>query len=95
MVELLVKVTETVREGNCFVPFHFGEKLINRLTIDEFDPYSFEPNFKQCAVQIMSEQVPEGIVIEEQEIAGELAYEMAETGSEEQIRKTEKREKNA
>ncbi len=95
VVELLVKVTETVREGNCFVPFHFGEKLINRLTIDEFDPYSFEPNFKQCAVQIMSEQVPEGIVIEEREIAGELAYEMAETGSEAQIRNTEKREKNA
>jgi len=92
VVELLVKVTETVREGNCFVPFHFGEKLINRLTIDEFDPYSFEPNFKQCAVQIRSEKVPTGIRMKEQEISGELAYETTTVTQEVKI--SQKSEKN-
>ena len=90
--ELLVKVTELVREGNCFVPFHFGEKLINNLTIDEFDPYSFEPNFKQCAVQIISEKVPTGIKMEEQEISGSLSYESTVTEVQEttgQIHKSE------
>jgi len=72
--ELLVKVTECVREGTCFVPFHFADKPINDLTVDEFDPYSFEPNFKQCAVQIKSRKVPEGIVIKDKEIAGEISY---------------------
>ena len=93
--ELLVKVTELVREGNCFVPFHFGEKLINNLTIDEFDPYSFEPNFKQCAVQISSEKVPEGIRMEEKEISGSLAYEGTTTESKTKTEKIEKSERNA
>ncbi len=77
--ELLVKVTECVREGNCFVPFHFADKPINNLTIDEFDPYSFEPNFKQCAVQIKSQKVPQGIVIKDKEIAGEISYQKSKT----------------
>jgi len=71
---LIVKVTEVVREGDCFVPFHFSEQLINAVTIADFDPKSFEPNFKQCAVNIYSEEVPEGIKIKEQEIAGEIEH---------------------
>jgi assimilatory nitrate reductase catalytic subunit len=70
--KLMVKVTEVVREGDCFVPFHFSEQLINNLTIPEFDPKSFEPNFKQCAVNLYSEAVPEGIVQKTVEIAGAL-----------------------
>jgi len=69
---VIVKVSETVREGNIFVPFHFNEQLINNITIPEFDPKSFEPNYKQCAVQLHSEAVPEGIVYEEIEISGYL-----------------------
>ncbi len=69
---LIVKVTEVVREGDCFVPFHFSEQMINNLTIADFDPKSFEPNFKQCAVNIYSDNVPEGIKMEETKIAGEL-----------------------
>ena len=72
--DLLVKVTQCVREGNCFVPFHYSDKLINDLTIDEFDPHSFEPNFKQCAVQIKSKDKPEGILMKKKRIAGELSY---------------------
>ena len=67
---VIVKVSETVREGNIFVPFHFNEQLINKVTIPEFDPKSFEPNYKQCAVQLHSQAVPEGIHYPEEEITG-------------------------
>ena len=72
--ELIVKVTEVVREGDCFVPFHFAEHLINRLTIADFDPKSFEPNFKQCAVNLYSQAHPEGITLPQTTIAGALGY---------------------
>ena len=47
-----VRVTGTVRSGEVFVPFHYAETCINRLTMNEFDPISREPNYKQCAVAI-------------------------------------------
>lgn len=50
--DLLVRVTEIVREGEVFVPFHYDERCANRLTVDEFDPISREPNYKQAAVRI-------------------------------------------
>ncbi len=49
---LSVRVTATVREGEVFVPFHYDEQCVNRLTADEFDPISREPNYKQCAVRV-------------------------------------------
>ena len=49
---LNVRVTETVRAGEVFVPFHYDERCANRLTNDEFDPISREPNYKQCAVRV-------------------------------------------
>ena len=70
--DVIVKVSQTVREGNIFVPFHFNEQLINAITIPEFDPKSFEPNYKQCAVQLHSKEVPEGIEYETEEISGYL-----------------------
>jgi len=47
-----VRVTATVREGEVFMPFHYDEMCVNRLTVDEFDPVSREPNYKQCAVRL-------------------------------------------
>ncbi len=47
-----VRVTATVREGEVFMPFHYDELCVNRLTIDEFDPVSREPNYKQSAVHL-------------------------------------------
>jgi len=47
-----VRVTAVVRQGEVFVPFHFDECSINLLTMDEFDPISREPNYKQCAVRV-------------------------------------------
>ena len=50
-------VTDRVRPGNCFVPFHWndehGEYLtINALTNDAVDPDSLQPEFKVCAVSL-------------------------------------------
>ncbi len=46
------RVTTIVRTGEVFVPFHWNEWCANRLTDDEFDPISREPNYKQCAVRV-------------------------------------------
>jgi sulfite reductase (NADPH) flavoprotein alpha-component len=50
-------VTDRVRPGNCFAPFHwndvFGEYLsINAVTNDAVDPVSHQPEFKACAVML-------------------------------------------
>ena len=50
-------VTDRVRPGGCFAPFHwndlFGEYLsVNAVTSDAVDPVSFQPEFKVCAVAL-------------------------------------------
>ncbi|MEU9121534.1 bifunctional nitrate reductase/sulfite reductase flavoprotein subunit alpha [Streptomyces sp. NPDC048506] len=50
-------LTDRVRPGNCFAPFHwndlFGEYLsVNAVTHDAVDPISFQPEFKVCAVSL-------------------------------------------
>jgi sulfite reductase alpha subunit-like flavoprotein len=50
-------VTDRVRPGCCFAPFHwndlFGEYLsVNAVTNDAVDPISFQPEFKACAVSL-------------------------------------------
>ncbi len=47
-----VRVTGVVRPGEVFMPFHYDELCVNRLTVDEFDPISREPNYKQAAVRL-------------------------------------------
>ncbi|HEX2274505.1 MAG TPA: nitrate reductase [Acidimicrobiales bacterium] len=49
---ITVRVTSVVREGEVFVPFHYDEACVNRLTVGEFDPISREPNYKQSAVRV-------------------------------------------
>lgn len=49
---LQVRVTSIGRRGEVFVPFHWDERCANRLTDDQFDPISREPNYKQCAVAL-------------------------------------------
>jgi assimilatory nitrate reductase catalytic subunit len=46
------RVTAVVRAGEVFLPFHWDERCANRLTTDECDPISREPNYKQCAVRV-------------------------------------------
>jgi assimilatory nitrate reductase catalytic subunit len=49
---LRARVTSIVRPGEVFIPFHWDERCANRLTTDECDPISREPNYKQCAVRV-------------------------------------------
>ncbi|WP_425296161.1 molybdopterin-dependent oxidoreductase [Nocardia asiatica] len=54
---LPVRVSDRVRPGDCFVPFHWndeqGEYLtINAVTNDAVDPASLQPEFKACAVAL-------------------------------------------
>jgi len=54
--EAIVKarVIDTPRPGMVFVPFHWADEnsLINRVTIDAYDPGSKQPEFKICAVKL-------------------------------------------
>jgi assimilatory nitrate reductase catalytic subunit len=47
-----LRLTETIAPGQVFVPFHYAEANVNRLTLDAFDPISREPNYKQSAVRV-------------------------------------------
>lgn len=56
-------VTDRVRPGCCFAPFHwndlFGEYLsVNAVTSDAVDPLSFQPEFKMCAVSLTKVAAP-------------------------------------
>jgi ferredoxin-nitrate reductase len=51
------RVSDTVREGTCFLPFHWGRqfgfyKAANNLTLGACDPLSHQPELKACAVRI-------------------------------------------
>jgi len=48
------RVVDTPRPGMVFVPFHWADEnsLINRVTIDAYDPGSKQPEFKVCAVKL-------------------------------------------
>lgn len=57
-------VTDRVRPGDCFAPFHwndvFGEYLsINAVTNDAVDPVSQQPEFKACAISVTKVAVTE------------------------------------
>lgn len=59
-------VSDRVRPGNCFAPFHwndsFGEYLsINAVTNDAVDPISSQPEFKACAVTLTKIAVSEPV----------------------------------
>ena len=51
-LETSVHISEDVLEGEVFMPWHFTESQVNRLTRDELDPYSRIAPFKLSAVRI-------------------------------------------
>ena len=78
-------VTDRVRPGNCFAPFHwndaFGEYLsINAVTNDAVDPVSHQPEFKACAVTLAKVAVAEPDPVTEPESA--VAADTHEPGQE-------------
>jgi anaerobic selenocysteine-containing dehydrogenase len=51
------RVTDTVRAGTCFLPFHWGRRFgfykgANSLTLSVRDPISHQPELKACAVRL-------------------------------------------
>ena len=48
------RVVDIPREGMVFVPWHWSDdnSLINKVTIDAYDPGSKQPEFKICAVKL-------------------------------------------
>ena len=48
-----LRITEIIAPGQVFMPFHFAETNVNRVTQSAFDPISREPNYKQCAVRVV------------------------------------------
>jgi sulfite reductase (NADPH) flavoprotein alpha-component len=60
---LPARITDRVRPGNCFAPFHwndvFGEQwAINAVTSDAVDPLSLQPEFKYAAVALQRVSSP-------------------------------------
>ena len=51
------RVSAAIREGTCFLPFHWGReagfyKSANNLTLSGRDPISRQPELKACAVRL-------------------------------------------
>ena len=51
-IEIPVKITEKVKQGCVFIPFHFKEAAANVLTNPAVDPIAKIPEYKVCAVKI-------------------------------------------
>jgi len=52
-----VLISEKAVEGSVFIPFHFAEAAVNRLTNAALDPVSKIPEYKVCAVKLVNEDV--------------------------------------
>jgi len=52
-ITLKVKVTHRVNKGVIFIPFHFEEAAVNKLTIAALDPIAKIPEYKVCAAQVI------------------------------------------
>ena len=51
-IEIAARLTEKVKEGSVFIPFHFREAAANVLTNPAVDPIAKIPEYKICAVKI-------------------------------------------
>ncbi|MEZ6074408.1 MAG: molybdopterin dinucleotide binding domain-containing protein [Pirellulaceae bacterium] len=45
-----VFLTPTIQPGHVFIPMHFD--TTNQLTLSHFDPYSHQPSYKNCSVDV-------------------------------------------
>jgi formate dehydrogenase alpha subunit len=51
-IELAAWVTDRIKPGVVFIPFHFAEAAANALTNSAFDPVAKIPEYKVCAVKV-------------------------------------------
>lgn len=50
--DFVTRVTDNIREGLVFATMHSAKHLINKVTSDAVDPFSRQPDYKRCAVNI-------------------------------------------
>ncbi|WP_172379744.1 formate dehydrogenase subunit alpha [Vibrio sp. Vb339] len=63
-IEIAAFVTKRMQKGVVFIPFHFVESPVNRLTTTATDPHAKIPEFKVAAVRIDPIREPESEVTE-------------------------------
>ena len=51
-IELGVRITDDIKRGVIFIPFHFAEAAANKLTNSAIDPVAKIPEYKVCAVKV-------------------------------------------
>jgi formate dehydrogenase major subunit len=51
-IEIGAKVTDDIKKGEVFIPFHYVECAANILTNNALDPVAKIPEFKACAIRI-------------------------------------------
>jgi formate dehydrogenase (coenzyme F420) alpha subunit len=51
-IKITARVTDTIKKGVMFIPFHFIECAANMLTINALDPIAKIPESKACAVKV-------------------------------------------
>jgi len=51
-IELAVRVTDRIKPGVVFIPFHYAEAAANALTNAALDPVARIPEYKICAVKV-------------------------------------------
>jgi formate dehydrogenase alpha subunit len=51
-ITIQARVTDSIREGLVFIPFHYAEAAANVLTSDKLDPVAKIPEYKVCAVKL-------------------------------------------
>lgn len=51
-IEVAVRLTERIRPGVVFIPFHYAEAAANALTHAALDPVAKIPEYKVCAVRV-------------------------------------------
>ncbi len=55
-IAVRAQVSDMVRKGTVFIPFHFAAGAANRLTNNALDPVARIPEYKVCAVRIEKER---------------------------------------
>ena len=51
-IELGARITNRIRRGVVYIPFHWAEAAANVLTNDALDPVTKTPEYKVCAVKV-------------------------------------------
>jgi hypothetical protein len=79
-IEVKVRVTDDVLPGHTFMPFHYADAPVNKLTIPHLDPIGKTPGLKITPVKIdplvtqFDDLHPEGVVTQKDNVLAVLIY---------------------